>query len=352
MIANFPERLKSARKMAGLSMEALAERSGKVVTKQAIGKYEKGRMQPTGEVLAAMSSALGVKPGYFFRPPGPAALKKPEFRRKAKLSATEKGRIEHQGLDFLERYLEIEDILDERVDFSNPIPENMRKVEALEDVEHAAGELRRRWELGQAPISNLMEILEERGIRLFELDASETFHGLSAWAGDTPLIAIRRQDDLLRQRFTIAHELGHMLLDFEQDCEGRAREKRCHDFAGALLLPREVILNALGRKRAHIDIWEAKRIKGIYGISIQATITRAYRLGIIEEGTFKRFWIKVSREGWKKDEPGQYVGREKANRFDQLVRRAVVEGVISASKGAELLNKPLAEFRDSLRLVA
>ncbi|MBW2216553.1 MAG: helix-turn-helix transcriptional regulator [Deltaproteobacteria bacterium] len=50
MLANFGERLKNARKMAGLSMEALAKKAGALISKQAIGKYEKGKMKPSGDL--------------------------------------------------------------------------------------------------------------------------------------------------------------------------------------------------------------------------------------------------------------------------------------------------------------
>ena len=68
MLANFAERLKSARKMSGLSMAILADKTGHAVTKQAISKYEKGLMNPGGDALVALSRALGVKSDYFFRP--------------------------------------------------------------------------------------------------------------------------------------------------------------------------------------------------------------------------------------------------------------------------------------------
>ena len=67
MLVNFGERLKSARKMSGLSMEALSERAGQAITKQAISKYEKGLMNPAGDAHTALSRALGVQSDYFFR---------------------------------------------------------------------------------------------------------------------------------------------------------------------------------------------------------------------------------------------------------------------------------------------
>ena len=67
MINEFGIRLHSARKMAGMSMDALALKAGAVVSKQAISKYEKGLINPGSEVLLALAGALNVKADYFFR---------------------------------------------------------------------------------------------------------------------------------------------------------------------------------------------------------------------------------------------------------------------------------------------
>jgi transcriptional regulator with XRE-family HTH domain len=90
-LIDFGNRLKSARKMSGLSMEDLVQKAGGVVTKQSISKYEKGMMKPTSDVLIRLATALGVKPEYFFRHTS-IELSGIQFRKRAKLSA-KKNRI-------------------------------------------------------------------------------------------------------------------------------------------------------------------------------------------------------------------------------------------------------------------
>ncbi|HIJ57984.1 MAG TPA: ImmA/IrrE family metallo-endopeptidase [Deltaproteobacteria bacterium] len=349
MSANFGERLKGARKMSGLSMEALSERVGQAVTKQAISKYEMGLMNPGSDALVALSRALGVKSDYFFRSQK-VSLGELEFRKKSKLGRKEEESVRYRTLDFLERYREIEDILGDKAIFKNPLSDI--NVLNPEDAEKAAFEIRRKWKLGEAPISNLMELLEDKVIRIFEIETGEAFHGISAWAGDIPVIAVRKQDDLLRKQFTISHELGHILLKIREKNDQRAREKLCHTFAGAFLLPENVIKAELGEQRTKIALWELKKIKGIYGISIQAIMARARHLGIISDYTYRNFCITVNTRGWKTEEPGEYLGKEHANRFDQLVYRAAAEEIITFSRAAELLNLPLSEFRRAFQLVS
>ena len=92
MVSEFGKRLHAARKMAGMSMEALAQASGSMVSKQAISKYERGQNKPGSEVLLAFAKALGVKVDYFFRT-SQVEIAGFDFRKKAKLSKKEEEKI-------------------------------------------------------------------------------------------------------------------------------------------------------------------------------------------------------------------------------------------------------------------
>jgi transcriptional regulator with XRE-family HTH domain len=100
MINNFGERLNSARKMAGMSMEALAQKAEAIVSKQAISKYEKGKINPSSEVLLALAKALDVKVDYFFRS-ATIAIAGIEFRKRSRLTKKEEERIKFQTIPCL-----------------------------------------------------------------------------------------------------------------------------------------------------------------------------------------------------------------------------------------------------------
>ena len=346
----FSQRLVAARKMAGMSLEGLSQATGALVSKQAISKYEQGKAMPGSEVLLALARALGVRVDYFFRP-ARVAIHGLSFRRKARLGAREKDRITHQTIDFLEKYLEIERILD--ISHQADIPIARTSIQTHADIEQAAEEIRRKWNLGEAPIPQLTELLEDHGFKIYEVDGDDNFAGLSGYAVGlaVPVIAVSRQGDCVRKRFTIAHELAHLLLDFS-DCGEKDHEKLCHAFAGALLLPEKIIREEFGGVRKRVTQWELKKLKGIYGISMQAIMARAHTLGIIDDQSYRLFRMHVSKHGWRKEEPGEYSGKEKANRFKQLVLHAAAEQVISYSKGAELLGLTLAEFEREVLIVS
>src|SRR5688572_16356881 len=104
-------RIKLARKKAGLSLRDLAERMNGLVTAQAIGKYERNEMVPSSEVLVALSKALGVSVPYLLSPQG-IQLGEVDFRTKASTSARDRSRVETEVLEWVERYLQIEQILE------------------------------------------------------------------------------------------------------------------------------------------------------------------------------------------------------------------------------------------------
>lgn len=343
----FAIRLKNARLMAGLSLQQLSDKLNNKVSKQAISKYEKGEMKPNSGLLIDLANALDVKPVYFLRPMR-VILQGIEFRKKSTLNTHELNTIKEKVKDYLERYIEIEEHLGIEQRFVNPIAS--LKIKKIEDVEKAVKQLRNEWSLGLNPIGNISELLENKGFKIIEISASKKFDGLSSIFNDIPVLVVNEINDIVRKRFTILHELGHVLLNIDKDTESKEVEHLCNYFAGSFLLPMDVCFEKLGRQRKGITFKELISIKEYYGISLQAIFYRAKELNIVSENTAKSFWIKISQN---KEEVGlgEYKGKEHSDRFSQLVYRAYSEDLISQSKVAELLNISLVEFKQNLTLV-
>ena len=149
----FGIRLASARKMAGMSLQQLSDKLDNAVTKQSLNKYEQNVMKPGSELLIKIAGILGVTMDYFFRETT-VKLEGIEFRKKTKLSKTEEEIIKEKTIDFLERYFELEKLLDLKSGFKQPLKKN--KVKSSEDIEDYALELRGAWELGLNPIANVI----------------------------------------------------------------------------------------------------------------------------------------------------------------------------------------------------
>ena len=341
----FAKRLKAARLLAGLSQDKLVEAIDHLVSKNAIAKYERAEMMPNSKVLIALANALSVKSDYFFRP-FTVEIGQVEFRKKSKLGAKKIKALKQQVSDQIERYLEIESLLDISSKFDNPIGHLI--ISKGEDAEKAVNTLLESWKIGFNALPNVIELLEDKEIKVIEIEADLAFDGLSGWAnGEIPVIVLNKDYPIERKRFTALHELGHLLMHVKKTQSSKEIEKFCHRFAGAMLMPRETFLTELGKHRSSFSLPELIVIKENYGISIQAIMARAKDLGVINESTYIRFrkFVNQNRqeEGW-----GHYLGKEHSNRFIQLIHRAACEEIISMSKAANLAGKKLAEFRDEM----
>lgn len=320
---------------------------GGIITKQALHKYEQGKSVPDSGGLIILAQALNVRPDYFSQPLS-SGLEKVEFRKRSKLTKTEEASILARATYSFERYTELETLLGEIQHFVNPIIGE--KVSSVEQAEELAAEFRKDLKLGDDPIPNVITMFESKGIKVLLLEASDAFDGLSALnvpkiGSASPVIAINEAFDTVRIRFTAVHELAHHALDFAPGLSHRDKENFCHRFAAAFLVPREPFLVALSEHRTKLSFRELIDLKKYYGVSIQALIRRAKDLEIISASTYTGLTIYINQQGWRKNEPGEYIGEEKATRFDRLLGRAVVENAISISKAASFKNQSLAEFR-------
>jgi len=393
-LAHFGSRLRTARKMAGMSLEDLSGKIGGVVTRQAISKYEKGRMMPSPEVFDRLTGILdihpliaptprasyciGEPPELFHKQMEPSSLLSPEprspdaiaglasrrlfrlrrsgttpegeaglgqvrFREREKLAAKTGVALKLRVEDYVKRCLEIEAYLGLEHTFENPLAG--RSVGTSADVETAAFDVRRAWDLGSGPVTNLLGLLEEKGIRVFELRAIEGFEGLSGNYGTVPFVTVNRDFPDDRVRFTAAHELGHLLWGFP---EREGAESLCHAFAAAFLLPRDAVERALMPARRKISLWELKELKESYGISLQAIIYRARSLGLVTGRQVRNFRETMKANGWLVTEPVEYRGNEQASRLRRLLNYAVAESIIAPERAAALAGVSPAEFLSEL----
>lgn len=342
----FANRLRSARLLNGFSLQDLADKIDNKISRQAIFKYESGAVVPNSEMINILADVLNVRPDYFSRETT-VEIGQIEFRKQTNFSSKEQKKVIEQTREYLSRYLELEMILNLEPLFQNPL-KNIDVIRTKHQIDNATEELRDKWELGMDSICNVAELLEENGIKIIEVHADGLFDGLQTLVNDkVPVIAynskLSNKPD--RIRFTLLHELAHLLLTFSDDLSYTQREKLCHQFAASMLLPKKALVQELGIKRNKISIQELGNIKKEYGISIQAIVMRALDCEIIDSGFVGRFFNYLNLMNWKIDEPISYDGVEKSKRFDQLLYRALSEEQVSTSKAAALKNMKLADFR-------
>jgi len=352
------DRIKLARRKAGHSLRSLSDAMGGRVTAQAIGKYERGEDIPSPGVLCALAQALSVSQSYLLDTQG-IELSGVEFRTKSNTTARDRAQVETEVLGWIERYLQIECILDlDSGQWQPPLAES-RRLREVGEAERLAAEMRHKWQLGLDPITNMTELLEEKGLKVLTVTLPGRVSGLTCLVkrpdpqSALPVIVVNSRFSLERRRLTLGHELAHRLIDAASLPE-KEREKAATRFAGAFLMPREHLLREVGKHRNALGYRELIDLKRLYRVSGAALLMRLRQLSVIDASTLIYAFQTIAR-GWRTQEPDELEspdqrGRhERALRFDRLCYRALAEGLISLSKAAELLRLPTPEVEAGLR---
>lgn len=345
----FAYRLKSIRLMNGFSQQQVANAVG--VSKQLISQYEHAQKNPDSTTLIALSGFFNKPSGYFYRPLK-IKLNEVEFRKHPSLQGKSLESIKATINNIIEPYLELENIMGIEPQVLYKIEEMVvNRVEIAEDV---AKHLIDQWELGYNPIPNVLELLEDHGVKVVEVDLDEKFDGLSTYLGmHGALIVLNRGMSSVRKRFTALHELGHLVLKMPEGSDKKFKEQACNRFAGSMLLPAGILTSILGSKRSNLSIAELIPIKAYYGISIASIIYRCQELNILPQAVCNRFWNARKNDSDLMFERGygSYNGEEKAYRFEQLLAKGLSEELISISKAAELSGKSVEAIRSIYQVI-
>ena len=352
------DRLRLARRKAGYSLRELSAAMDGKVTAQAIGKYERGESTPSSGVLTALAKALGVSLTYLLDTQG-IELSDAEFRTKASTSARDRAKVKTDVLEWIERYLQVERVLElDSASWQCPI-DPPRKLRGPDEGERLAEDVRKQWDLGHDPIPNMTELLEEKGLKVLTTKLPQPVSGLTCLVKRTdgqdelPVIVVNNQFPLERRRLTLAHELAHRVIDTASVAD-REEEKAATVFAGAFLMPRDHFLREVGKRRNALGYKELIDLKRVYRVSGAALLVRMRQLEVIEESTLIYAFQTVAR-GWRTDEPEQLEPvdergtREQALRFERLCYRALAEKLISLGKASELLRRPVPDVETGLK---
>jgi Zn-dependent peptidase ImmA (M78 family) len=250
---------------------------------------------------------------------------------------------------WVERYLEVESLFPDNRFPKIKLPDNKDLIiEGMDDVEKLAVSLRKLWSLGVDPIENLMETLEDQGVKVVILEGEKDFDDLSCWANEKiPVILVKEGLSGDRQRSSLAHELGHLIMKVSPHID---EEKAAFRFSGAFLVPAEMVYRELGKRRSKIELGELYMLKKKYGMSMQQWVYRAKDLSVISESQASDLFRLFRVRGWNRNEPGEQIPREEPGRFKRLLLQAVTERLISPVRAAEILDEPFDKFRNSLQV--
>lgn len=265
------------------------------VTQPALHRYEHGLREPEADILNRLAEVLGVTVEFLEhagKAHGAMAVDA-HMRRRATEKATTWRRLEAQ----LNEYRMHGSKLFEQVSLqaSQVIPSY--DPESTPPAE-AARLLRMQWRMPVGPVRDLTGWLEAAGcVVLMRPFGTARVDGLSQWAGDHPLVLLNSEPPADRQRWTLAHELGHLCL--HSRFIGDRPEDDADGFAAEFLMPAAVIRPQL----RNLTTGRLGDLKRQWGVSMQALVERAHQLGVLPAGRREALYKQFSRLGWRQREP-------------------------------------------------
>ncbi|GIJ97781.1 hypothetical protein CAPN001_23500 [Capnocytophaga stomatis] len=322
-----------AREYRGLSQTELSK-SVKGLSQSNLSKYEKGLGGLSDEVLQNIFKVLNFPASFFEKKMG-TTLETANYRKKSSISKALIKEFETSCL--MLGY--IVDELSDSVDF----PDFTLKTIDIEDgytPTEIAIFTRKNFRIpADEPIHDIFRMIENKGVVIYEINADEKFDGISMFSKKgTPIIAVNRKMSNDRKRFTLAHELGHLIMHCSLEIpvpEYRDKEQEANEFASEFLMPTKAIRSSL-EGLMYRDLHSLKK----YWLTSKSSIVRrAYDLNAINRERYMFFNIELSRSGERKRE-SESVSIDNPRVFEEVIRLHFEELNYSNKDMAEAFSLP------------
>lgn len=292
-----PKQITFARVRRRLTKAQLAKELG--MTSRSLQNYETGASAPDLELLARIAKLLKFPQQFFFIEEDMPEIREHavSFRKLSKMTDAMKACAFAAGAIAFKVNQWVEDR------FSLPEAD----LPDLSDLapEEAAATLRRLWGLGNAPIPNMVHLLESKGIRVFSLvEETREVDAFCTWHEGKPFMFLNTIKSAERSRFDAAHELGHLVRDTHTMQHGLAHapemERQANAFASAFLMPKESV--AANQPPAYTIKYLIK-LKHYWGVSLAALAYRFNSLGLVSEWNYRSLCIEIAKSGYRTNEP-------------------------------------------------
>lgn len=332
-----PQRLVLARESRGLLQSELARKIN--ITQGTLSKMESGLLEVPEESLDSLSNVLSYPKSFFYEFIERYPLGLNFYRKNKGLS----NRIANAIQAFIDlRRNEIEKLL-RSVEFSyeRKIPFCDIEDEKYGSPEIIANSIRKFWELPRGPINNMVDLLESAGIIIIPCDfGTREFSGVGTWTSDgIKLIFINKQMPGDRMRFTLAHELGHIIM---HRLTTELMEKEADKFASEFLMPSEDIRHQL----AGLTLEKLAQLKLHWKVSMSSLLLKSHMLGITHDRQYSYLWSLMGKYGYRLNEPVQYnISQEKPSLLSEMITTHLQELGFSVNELASVLQLQEDEFK-------
>lgn len=332
-----PEMLVLAREARGLTQTELSARLG--VSQSKVSKLEDGLIEFCEETAAKLPEALGF-PVTFFYLPGRRQSASPTFYRKHATLEASILKPSVAKMDIVRRNLQRLFTAVEPVALKLPYIDPEETPGGAAEV---ARRVRRGLRIADGPIRNLTEVMEEAGLLIVPFDfGTRKIDGCGDFLDGVPVVFLNRNVSAVRWRFTLAHELAHLVMHripTERDVE----EEQANTFAGEFLMPEADIKSSL----LPVSIDRLARLKLHWRVSMQALLKRAGDLGLITERTERHHFMLMSKMGIREVEPHENtIPREVPTLLKELLEANQKTLGLSASGMADHLAIAETDFEE------
>ena len=345
------KKIKYYRLKNGMTTEELAKAIG--CTKASISLYENEEREPNADICKKLASALGVSwTELLSRNKETLVFDHACFRKKQK--ATKKDielltmNIESMCRDRI-TLMNIVGLINYKVFKPNKLSFNVSAFENAKIIRKSLGLP------ANGPIYSVTNVLERAGIIVLSFDCADEIDGINGLVNGIPYIFFNSKDRTIeRQRFTIVHEMCHLF--FNESHEGMTEkdiEKYINQVAGNVLIPNDDIYAIFGMKNRNITIYLRDQISKDYKIAPSCLLTRLLETGVITDRYYKGYFMILNSKGGRKNEQTLLDAKEDSEQptiFTQQVYLALSEELISVSRAAEFLHKPLYDVMQKIRI--
>ena len=246
--------------------------------------------------------------------------------------------------DEIAKYIEVLNLSNENYSFDKE--KWIYDVDNKDTLEDIATNVRKRLGISDnCPLDNLIDKLEDNNFLILKVNYEEDFDGFCEYVDNLAFIILSSKG-YERNRFTLAHELGHLILNFKMDLTEKEKEEYCNLFASSLLLPkkaisREIEFNGKINNR-NISINEINLIAYEYKVSLNAVIMRLYNLNYITESKKRSLFITLNTLGLSKEQIK--VIDEEPKREKKLIYMLESENIITTEEMINYLGVTTNEF--------
>ena len=330
------EMLILGRELRGLTQTELS----KITTiKQAhISRYEAGLRTVPDKDVTTIAEALNLPTSFFYRFGQRYGVEASELyhRKRQAASIADLKRLDAQ----INRVRLDVQLLSESVDVDSPYSIPFQEVNDEWDTERIASRVRAAFKLPSGPVKHLIKTLESAGcIIVFYAFNTDKVDALVQWVKPgVPIILVNDALPADRLRFTLAHELGHMVM--HRNPEGDDIEAQANDFASAFLMPADDIVSQF----QPISLPHLAQLKLYWKVSIQAMIVRSFKLRIITERQYRSLNEQISKLGYRKHEPNQFPSEE-PELLKRMLNVFIGDFDYTLAELGQLLHMPIDELQ-------